>query len=189
MIGDILKDIERFYTYRQQVYSINSIPFSQLNRFELLIYFLSLIRYNHNDFRSIFYYRIKFVPYSFLLRKIFPPTCNLILDVKEIEPGGVVFHHPFSTYLNAEYIGYGCSFRNNTTLGNKVVNGRVERPYLKNNIFVGPNVVIIGGVTIGNNVVIGAGAVVTKDVPDNCVVVGNPAYIIKKDGIRFHKEL
>lgn len=39
---------------------------------------------------------------------------------------------------------------------------------------------IIPGVKIGNNVVVGAGAVVTKDVPDNCVVVGNPARILKR---------
>lgn len=39
--------------------------------------------------------------------------------------------------------------------------------------------VIIGNVHIGNNVIIGAGSVVVKDVPDNAVVVGNPARIIK----------
>lgn len=38
---------------------------------------------------------------------------------------------------------------------------------------------IIGGVTIGNNVVIGAGSVVVKDIPDNCVAVGNPCRVIK----------
>ncbi len=63
------------------------------------------------------------------------------------------------------------------------------RPYLKNNVFCGPNVVVIGDIVIGNNVVIGPGAVVTKSVPDNCVVVGNPAYIIKQDGIRCYKKL
>jgi len=56
-------------------------------------------------------------------------------------------------------------------------------------VFVGPNVTVIGNVTIGNNVVIGAGAVVSKSVPDNCVVVGNPAYIIMQDGIRCNKKL
>ena len=38
-----------------------------------------------------------------------------------------------------------------------------------------------GGVKIGNNVIIGAGSVVVKDVPDNCVVAGNPAKIIKNN--------
>ena len=36
---------------------------------------------------------------------------------------------------------------------------------------------------IGNNVIIGTGSIVMKDVPDNCVVVGNPAYILKQNGI------
>ncbi len=36
------------------------------------------------------------------------------------------------------------------------------------------------GMTIGNGAVVGAGAVVTKDVPENCIVAGNPAKIIKK---------
>ncbi|WP_125681684.1 DapH/DapD/GlmU-related protein [Levilactobacillus yonginensis] len=46
-------------------------------------------------------------------------------------------------------------------------------------VWIGGNVTIIGGVHIGNNVVVGAGAVVTKDVPDNTVVGGVPARVIK----------
>ncbi|MFC6260174.1 DapH/DapD/GlmU-related protein [Levilactobacillus fujinensis] len=48
-----------------------------------------------------------------------------------------------------------------------------------NDVWIGGNVTIIGGVHIGNNVVVGAGAVVTKDVPDNTVVAGVPARVIK----------
>ncbi len=48
-----------------------------------------------------------------------------------------------------------------------------------NNVWIGGSVTILSGVTIGNNVVIGAGAVVTKDVPDNCVIAGVPAKVIK----------
>ena len=46
-------------------------------------------------------------------------------------------------------------------------------------VWIGGGAIILPGVTIGNNVVIGAGAVVTRDVPDNTVVAGNPARIIK----------
>ncbi|WP_300558068.1 sugar O-acetyltransferase [Companilactobacillus sp.] len=49
-----------------------------------------------------------------------------------------------------------------------------------NDVWIGGNVTIIGGVHIGNNVIVGAGAVVTKDVPDNSVVGGVPAKIIKQ---------
>lgn len=47
------------------------------------------------------------------------------------------------------------------------------------NVWFGGHCTVLPGVTIGNNAVIGAGAVVTKDVPDNAVVAGNPAKIIK----------
>ncbi|MCR4580916.1 MAG: acyltransferase [Bacilli bacterium] len=50
---------------------------------------------------------------------------------------------------------------------------------IMNNVFIGCNSIILGGVRIGNNVVVGAGSVVTKDVPDNSVVAGNPAKVIK----------
>ena len=49
-----------------------------------------------------------------------------------------------------------------------------------NDVWIGGNVTIIAGVHIGNNVIVGAGAVVVKDVPDNCVVGGVPAKVIKK---------
>jgi maltose O-acetyltransferase len=48
------------------------------------------------------------------------------------------------------------------------------------NVWVGGNVVINPGVTIGNNVVIGSGSVVTKDIPDNVIAVGNPCKVVRK---------
>lgn len=47
------------------------------------------------------------------------------------------------------------------------------------NVWFGGNCVVLSGVTIGNNVVVGAGSVVTKDIPDNAVVAGNPARILR----------
>lgn len=47
-----------------------------------------------------------------------------------------------------------------------------------NNVFVGASSTILPGVNIGNNVIIGAGSVVTKDIPDNSVVVGCPARVV-----------
>lgn len=49
------------------------------------------------------------------------------------------------------------------------------------NVFVGMNSIILKGVTIGDNAVIGAGSVVHEDVPANCTVAGNPARIIKQN--------
>lgn len=50
---------------------------------------------------------------------------------------------------------------------------------IKDNVWIGINSTILPGVTIGKNAIIGASSVVTKDVPDNAVVVGNPAKVIK----------
>ena len=47
------------------------------------------------------------------------------------------------------------------------------------NVWIGDNVVILPGVRIGNGCVIGSNAVVTKDIPDNCIAIGNPAVVIK----------
>lgn len=62
-----------------------------------------------------------------------------------------------------------------TTLGFK---GN-SRPIIGDDVVLGANVTIVGGVKIGNNVTIGAGAIVVKDIPDNAIAVGNPAKVIK----------
>lgn len=50
---------------------------------------------------------------------------------------------------------------------------------IKKNAWIGARVNILPGVTIGENAIVGTGSVVTKDVPDNCIAVGNPAKVIK----------
>lgn len=52
--------------------------------------------------------------------------------------------------------------------------------HIKKNAWIGTNATILPGITIGKNSIVGAGAVVTKNVPDNTIVAGVPAKIIKK---------
>ena len=59
---------------------------------------------------------------------------------------------------------------------NKLAVGRI---HIKRNAWIGANVTILPGVTVGENSVVAAGAVVSKDIPDNVVVGGVPAKIIK----------
>jgi len=51
--------------------------------------------------------------------------------------------------------------------------------FIEDNVFIGTGAIILKGVRIGKNSVVGAGSVVTKDVPDNSIVAGNPAKLIK----------
>lgn len=135
-----------------------------------LVYHLLKNKY----YRNIFYNRIGWC--SFFC-KYFPVAKNFF-PCKNIG-GGVYPAHPYSTVLNAKSIGKNCSFRQCTTLGNKRDGECTNGPTLGDNVTIGANVCIIGDISIGNNVQIGAGAVVVKNVPDNAVVVGNPARVVK----------
>lgn len=58
-------------------------------------------------------------------------------------------------------------------------NGAEKPVYIGNDVWIGARVIILPGLKIGNGVVIGAGTVVTKDVPDYSIIVGNPGRIVK----------
>lgn len=66
---------------------------------------------------------------------------------------------------------------------------KTDAPTILDNVSIKAGAKVLGKITIGNNVIIGANAVVVKDVPDNCTVVGVPAYIIKKEGKRVNIKL
>lgn len=55
-----------------------------------------------------------------------------------------------------------------------------KKVIIGNDVWIGQKAIILPGVTIGDGAIIGAGSIVTKDIPSNCVAVGNPARIIKK---------
>lgn len=57
---------------------------------------------------------------------------------------------------------------------------QVVTTVIKKNASIGSNATILAGITIGENALVGAGSVVTKDVPDNTIVAGNPARVLRK---------
>ena len=138
---------------------------------------LALLYFLHNDawFRKWFYYRIG--PIADLLISWYRPGCRSLIISKTTKVGkNVLFAHPYATVLNAESIGDNFSFIHCTTIGKD----KGKRPIIGNNVKLGANVNIIGGVKIGDNVIVGAGSVVVKNVPANCIVAGNPAKIIRR---------
>ena len=99
-------------------------------------------------------------------------TLNLPEDFVISHFGGITFF--------PQKCGKHIYLRQGVTVGSNGHGGMATHPILGDYVTFGANAVVVGGITIGNNVIIGANAVVTKDVPDNCVVAGVPAKIIKK---------
>lgn len=127
-------------------------------------------------FRAQFYYRIGEI--SKIISWYTPLDKTYIIGTQYIG-GGYYAAHAYATIINAKRIGNNFSCRQCTTIGNKQDGRNDLIPTIGDNVTVGANAIIIGPVKIGNNVIIGAGSVVVKDIPDNCVVGGNPAKILK----------
>lgn len=79
-------------------------------------------------------------------------------------------------------IGKNCNISQQVTLGAANRGDRKGYPTVGDNVYIGPGAKLVGKVTIGNHAAIGANCVVTKDVPENGVVVGIPGRVISMDG-------
>ncbi len=79
-------------------------------------------------------------------------------------------------------IGKNCNISPGVTLAQSNRGVRQGCPRLGDNVFIGPGAKILGAVTIGDDVAIGANCVVTKDVPSHSVVVGVPGRVISREG-------
>jgi NDP-sugar pyrophosphorylase family protein len=63
---------------------------------------------------------------------------------------------------------------------NRISSGKTAPVKVEDNVWIGDSVIVCKGVTIGENSIIGAGAVVVDDIPANCIAAGNPAKIVKQ---------
>lgn len=78
------------------------------------------------------------------------------------------------------FIGPNATFTNDPFPRSKVYPDKFSRTVIKKGASIGANATILPGITIGENALVGAGSVVTKDVPPNTVVFGNPARVMKE---------
>lgn len=143
----------------------------------------------------IFYFRIG----SFLksknniLARFIYPIIKLIYNYKQLLTGiqlplgtnvggGLAFIH-FSNIVIAQssVIGCNCTILQGVTLGHSFSAKTDGTPVLGDNVVVFAGAKLLGNIRIGDKAVIAANAVVTKDVPGNCIVAGNPAKIISHD--------
>lgn len=122
------------------------------------------------EFRYLLYYRIKILFFPTKLLNFH----HLYIVCQDIG-GGLFLEHAFSTIIACEKMGARCYVNQQVTIG---YNGN-GAPRIGDDVSIKAGAKVIGKIIIGDDVVIGANAVVTKDVPSHSVVVGCPGRIIK----------
>ena len=139
-------------------------------------------------FHAILNHRIAHFFYKkhlFFIARLLSQISRFLTGI-EIHPGATIGKRLFMDHGmgivigETAIIGDNCTIYHGVTLGGTGKERKKRHPTLKNNVVVGCGSKILGNITLGNNVKVGANAVVLKDVPDNKVVVGVPAKIVEK---------
>lgn len=134
------------------------------------------------EFRALFHYRVareRRIGIRALLALAdwcWRPLESLYIVTPSIGPG-LFIQHGFSTIIAAKSLGENCWVNQQVTIGFSSVD---DCPTLGNNVSVKAGAIVIGDIAIGDGAVVGAGAVVVKDVPPFSTVVGVPARIVER---------
>lgn len=109
----------------------------------------------------------------------------------EIHPGATIGKRFFIDHGTGIVIGETAEIGDNVmlyhgvTLGGTGKQKNKRHPTVEDNVMIGAGTIVLGPVTIGANTKIGAGSVVTQDLPANVTAVGSPVMIVRKDGVRI----
>ena len=131
---------------------------------------------------KFFFYRINYLWHVWRYKRL-SHKLHIIIYPGTIGPGLRIYHIGGFTHVGKNVkIGKNCTLQPGVVFGNKT-EAEDDRPVIVgDNCYFGLNAKILGPVRIGNNVIVGANAVVTKDIPDNAIVGGVPAKIIRING-------
>ncbi|MGE5307871.1 MAG: serine O-acetyltransferase [Deltaproteobacteria bacterium] len=141
-------------------------------------YFLRKCRF-YRENRSFAAFRF----YAFLLKQ-YKYRYGFDIPVEcEVGPGIYICNHFGGMVINPDVrIGANVNFNHGVTIGQTNRGGRAGAPVLGDRVWLGAYSIIVGKIRVGNNVLIGPGAYVNFDVPDNAVVLGNPGKIVSYKG-------
>lgn len=142
-------------------------------------------------YRNLFYYRIK-KDYRIISRVtmefaqvVYKPRNTLFIKAGSIGEGFFI-QHGYATGIGALSIGKNCWVNQLVVIG---YSDTGKAPTLGDNVHIAMGAKVYGDIHIGDNSIVGANAVVFKNVPPNCTVAGVPARIIKRDGKRVDEPL
>lgn len=179
-LKSILKCEKKLY-YKEK--SIGRIIFDKFNResnMEIWKYQkkLRITEYLFNGRKNV----IKLILYMLYLRKTnkLGLKLGIYIPINVFDKGLKIDHYGSITINGLCKIGKNCRLHGNNCIGNKGVGREDKFPIIGDNLDLGVGAVIIGNVNIGNNVIVGANAVVNKSWGNNCILVGLPAKDINK---------
>jgi serine O-acetyltransferase len=111
-------------------------------------------------------------------------TCIQLPSSASIGAGLYIPHTGYVVISSSAVIGRHCTITQGVTIGHGAGGGKSlnDSPVIGNRVYIGPGSIIMGPITVGDDALIGAGAVVTQSIPPRGVAVGNPARIIAKTG-------
>ncbi len=95
----------------------------------------------------------------------------------EIGPGLLLMHY-HSIVIGPAKIGCNCTLHHNSTIGEAVAKHHNTMPQIGDNVWIGPHCIVTGDIKVGNNVTLSAATFLSKDVPDNCLIAGNPGRVV-----------
>ena len=132
-------------------------------------------------YRNLFYKRIGRI--HFLFSWLLFPRCSSLKINQNMKLGKHChLEHSTQVHLNAQAIGDDFTCLHNVTIGQK----KGLLPTIGNKVLISAGACVIGGINVGNNVIIGNNCVVVHDVPSNSTIIGNPAIIVKLNGKRVN---
>jgi len=99
-----------------------------------------------------------------------------------IGPGLYIGHEGGIVVSELAVIGKNCNLSHQVTIGVSRRGQRAGVPVIGDNVYIGPGAKLFGAIVVGNNAAIGTNCVVTRDVPENGVVVGVPGQVISHEG-------
>ncbi len=161
------------YRYKDEISSFSVLKGLLVPGFRY-VYFLRKSSFYSNKTLAGLYYRFMLLVHSYFYGFQINPSTKI--------GKGLYIGHRGTIIINSKaIIGECCNLSPGITIGQTNRGSKKGSPIIGNKVWIGTNAVLVGNISIGDNVLIAPNAYVNIDIPRNSIVIGNPARIISKE--------